>query len=146
MFDVFIGSVFTYGCPIWGFTKSKEIERVQLKVCKSILGVKQTTSNAAVYGELGRFPLFKNRLVANLKYWLKSTTTENIILKTLYKSMINDDNHGMNNWVTSIKQVLNEYGFNYVWLQPETVNHKHFIELFKQRISDCYVQKWRADI
>ena len=25
-------------------------------------------------------------------------------------------------------------------------NQKHFIELFKQRISDCYVHKWRADI
>ena len=60
--------------------------------------------------------------------------------------MINNFKFGMNNLVTSIRQVLNEYGFNYVWLQPETVNHKHFIELFKQRISDCYVHKWRADI
>jgi len=57
----------------------------------------------------------KNRLVAIIKYWLKLTTTEHIILKTLYKRMIHDEKHGMNNWVTSIKHVLNEYGFNYVW-------------------------------
>jgi len=67
LFDVFVGSVLTYGCPIWGFTKSKDIERVQLKLCKSILGVKQTTSNAAVYGELGRFPLYKKQAGSNYK-------------------------------------------------------------------------------
>ena len=55
--------------------------------------------------------LYKNRLVATIKYWLKLTTTDNIILKTLYKRMTNDDKFGMNNWETSIKHVLNEYGF-----------------------------------
>ena len=43
-----VGSVLTYGCPIWGLTTSKDIERVKLKFWKSSQGVKQTTSNAAV--------------------------------------------------------------------------------------------------
>jgi hypothetical protein len=36
-----VRSILNYACPIWGFSKTKEIERVHLRFCKSILGVKQ---------------------------------------------------------------------------------------------------------
>jgi len=43
--------------------------------------------------------------------------------------------------------MLNEYGFNYAFKQhPELLNHKHFVALFKQRLNDCCIQKWRAGI
>jgi len=32
--------------------------------------------------------------------------------------MIEDDDNGMKNWVTNIKQMLNEYGFNYAFKHP----------------------------
>ena len=57
LFDSFVSSILNYGSEIWGFTKSKEIERVHLKFCKQLLGVKTSTCNMAVYGELGRYPL-----------------------------------------------------------------------------------------
>jgi len=57
-------------------------------------------------------------LTAFVKYWLKLTKTEHIILQTLFKSMIEDDDNGMKNWVTNIKQMLNEYGFNYAFKHP----------------------------
>ena len=52
--DTFAGSVLTIGCLVCGFTKFKDIERVrvQITLCKYVLGVKQTTPNAAVYGKL----------------------------------------------------------------------------------------------
>ena len=28
----------------------------------------------------------------------------------------------------------------------ESLNHKHVVESFKQRLNDCFIQKWRADI
>lgn len=57
LFDSFVGSILCYCCEVWGFSKSKEIERIHLKYCKQILGVKLSTSNAGVYGELARYPL-----------------------------------------------------------------------------------------
>ena len=60
LFDTFISSLLNYGSPIWGFTKSKELERLHLKFLKSLLGVKTSTSNAGVYIEFGRYPLFIN--------------------------------------------------------------------------------------
>ncbi len=31
LFDAFVGSTLSYACEIWGFSKSKEIERIHLK-------------------------------------------------------------------------------------------------------------------
>ena len=63
LFDAFVNPIINFGCQIWGFTKSKELERIRLKFCKMVLGVKQSTCNAAVYGELGRYPLYINILL-----------------------------------------------------------------------------------
>ena len=80
LFDTFVGSILSYGCQIWGFNKCKCIERIQLKFCKSLLGVKSATCSTAVYCELGRMPLYINRYLCIIKYWLKQTSTDNIIL------------------------------------------------------------------
>ena len=69
LFDVFVGSVLMYGAEIWGFTKETSIEKVHLKFCKNLLSVKLSASNAATYGELGRFPLYIYLNILNiLKY------------------------------------------------------------------------------
>ena len=31
LFDAFWGSIIEYGCDIWGFANSKELERIHLK-------------------------------------------------------------------------------------------------------------------
>ncbi len=81
LFDAFVSSTINYACEVWGATKSKELERIHLKFCKCILGVKISTSNAAVYGDLGRYPLYINRYVRILKYWFKIIQTEKLHIK-----------------------------------------------------------------
>ena len=71
LFDSFVASILNYCSEVWGYTKSKQIERIHLKYCKMILCVKTATSNVGVYGELARYPLFINRYVQILKYWFK---------------------------------------------------------------------------
>ena len=56
LFDTYISSVLCYGCEVWGFHKSPEIERVHIEYCKRILNVKTRTSNVMTYYELGRYP------------------------------------------------------------------------------------------
>lgn len=69
LFDSFVGSILLYASEIWGFSKSKEIERVHLKFCKRLLNVRLNTFTAGVYGELGRYPLYISRYVRIIKYW-----------------------------------------------------------------------------
>lgn len=145
LFDSFVGSVLNYACPVWGLTKSKDIERLHLKFCKIILGVGQNACNAAVYGELGRYPLYVNRYVQIIKYWFKLIHSDNIVLKTLYlNSLIN--NNRRDSWPQKVKSILDEYGFSDVWIYPEFVHVPSFINLFKQRVIDQFRQQWFADI
>ena len=72
LFDAFVSSIITHSCEIWGFSKCSELEKMHLKFCKAVLGVSKSTSSVAVYGELGRYPLYINSYVRIEKYWLKN--------------------------------------------------------------------------
>ena len=45
LFDAFIAPILNYGSEIWGFHEAPNIERIHLKFCKHILGVRQQTQN-----------------------------------------------------------------------------------------------------
>ena len=101
LFDSFVGSILGYGSEIWGYTKSKEIERIYLKILKRLL---TSTSTAGVYGELGRFPLFINRYVRIIKYWCKICNSDNSLIKTMYKVGLDNCNNGCKNWVDDVNK------------------------------------------
>ena len=82
---------------MWGFGKNNEIERVHFKFCKIVLNVKSSTSNAGVYGELGRYSLYSNRFVRMFKYWGKVIQSDNELIKCLYNDMFITSNNGVNN-------------------------------------------------
>ena len=49
LFDSFVSSSLNYSSPVCDFSKCKDIERVHMKFCKSVLGVKQTTCTVTIY-------------------------------------------------------------------------------------------------
>ena len=146
LFDSFVGSVISYGCEVWGYSKSKDLERLHLKFLKRVLGVKLSTSNAGVYGELCRYPLYISRYIRITRYWIKLLYSSNIILQTVYNVSLQDCEKGLLNWVTSIKTLLSQFGFNHVWLNPYSVDPNIFISAFKQRLIDNFIQTWKSDI
>ena len=143
LFDAFVGATLNYGAEIWGFGKAKEIERIHLKFCKSILGVKSSTCNMAVYGELGRFPLYVNRYTRIVKFWCKTLRSENIIIKKLYEDMLNNLDK---NWAKQVKSLLDSYGFSEVWNSPYSVNLNTFHLSFKNVVLDNFKQAWWQSI
>ena len=146
LFDAFVGSILSYGSEIWGITKSKEIERIHLKFLKSILCVKSSTSNMAVYGELGRFPLYISRYVRVIKYWIKLMKSDNVLIKELYLDMMVDANRGLKNWASQVKMLLDMYGFSHIWLTQHVTNLENFHIVFKQRVIDEFIQNWHVHI
>ncbi|KAL4237739.1 hypothetical protein ACF0H5_002452 [Mactra antiquata] len=146
LFDAFVGSTLNYACPVWGFNKYNDLERIHLRFCKFVLGVRQNACNAAVYGELGRYPLYIHRYIQILKYWFKVKDSSNIILKTMYQVSKNRCEKGYKSWALSVKQILDEHGFSHVWISPWLYNENTFIPTFKQKVYDCFLQKWRSDI
>jgi len=94
LFDTFISSILKYGCEIWGFGKNKELERIHLKFCKTLLNVKQSTCTMHIYGESCRYPLYISRHTAKIKYWCKLFNSNNIIIRTLYNDLLEYCNNG----------------------------------------------------
>jgi len=143
LFDAFVSATLNYGHGIWGFSKSKEIERIHMKFCKRILGVKSSTCNMAIYGELGRYPLYINRYTQIIKFWCKIIYSDNIIIKNLYKDMLLSAN---DNWAKQVNLLLDSYGFTYVWINSDSVYLKTFHVLFKSCVLDNFKQAWWQNI
>ncbi|XP_053395023.1 uncharacterized protein LOC128555740 isoform X1 [Mercenaria mercenaria] len=141
LFDAFVGSTLNYGCAIWGFGKSKEIERIHLMFCKSLLNVKTSSSNIGVYGKLGRYPLYINRYLQIIKYWGKIVSSSNILLVKLYEYFLVSKNN-RNNWAYQVKCLLDNFGFSYVWNNPTLVDLDKFHLAFKERVLDTFKQNW----
>ena len=54
LFDSLVTPILLYGAEVWGICNISNIDKIHIKYCKAILGVRQQTSNYAVFGELGR--------------------------------------------------------------------------------------------
>ena len=57
LFDSLVTPILLFGAEVWGLYDYSCIDKIHIKFCKIILGVRQQTPNYSVYGEFGRFPL-----------------------------------------------------------------------------------------
>ena len=76
LFDKLILPILNYASEVWGFVHGEVIERMHLQFMKKLLGVKRTTQNDFIYGELGRVNLQTHRYYSIIKYWTKLLTTD----------------------------------------------------------------------
>jgi hypothetical protein len=58
LFDRMVTPILLYGSEIWGTEIREAIEIIHRKLCKYVMGVGSQTSNTAVLGDCGRYPLF----------------------------------------------------------------------------------------
>ena len=143
LFDKLIVPILCYGADVWGFIQAPAIERVHLRFLKTILRFKTSTPNDLVYAELGRQTLRTKRLVQIINYWFKILTSQDTkYIKHVYNFMLQDVEAHPNkvNWAVLVRNVLTELGFYEVWVQQGVGNYNVFISLFKQRLTDNYVQ------
>ena len=43
LFDTLTLPILTYGCEVWGYKNTKQLEKLHLQFCRNILGVRTTT-------------------------------------------------------------------------------------------------------
>ena len=93
------------------------IERVHLYTCKRFLHVFDKTENDIVYGELGKYPLWITTISKSIKYWFRLLKQpEHFWSKKAYNTSLNLHEKRCVTWVTRIKAVLCNNGFEQVWL------------------------------
>ena len=136
-----------YGAEVWGFSKIIQQERIHRQFCKKLLGVKRTTQNDFVCGELGRVTLQVYIFQSILKYCFKILECENAkYIKFDYELMLSDLLRKPNsmNWASKVKDLLSSMGFYVVWLAQGVGNKNVFLSEMKLRLKDNFVQNWQS--
>ena len=146
LFDALVLPILNYGCEVWGFHDSQDIEKVHLRFLKRLLGVRQQTCNMAVYGELGRVPLYVTIKIRIIRYWSKILSDPYCLLYKVYSQEVQDVNINSNLkcWSSNVKLLLEELGFSNLWNEQSIT--KVQVELVIQRINDQFLQTFYSSV
>ena len=148
LFDSLVKPILLYGADFWGclkhgFSDMNPIEKLNIRLCKHLLGVKRSVSNNACRCELGRLQLYITGFKSTVKNWIRILKNDsNSLLRSVYNSNII-----MNlNWTTTFSNILSKHGLGYLWLLPSNnINNQatmpmNTVNIIHQRIIDCSYQ------
>ena len=106
LFDSLVLPILECGSEIWADSKvvTDKFELLHLRYLKQLLGVKKSTSNLGVYGELGITPLFMRRKLKIIYFWLRiESSSENPLQTEMYNYLLS--NNGEVPWIYEIKNI-----------------------------------------
>ena len=123
LFDTLVVPILTYAGTIWAplyahkisienfFTTCNDspIERLNVKLCKYLLGVHKKSTNNAVRGELGRYPLLINVLECSVRYYNRMLSSRNDSLVKL-SCLDSDVRSCEKSWVVAIENLSTLFG------------------------------------
>ena len=142
LFDAMVVPILLYCSEVWGIYNFTDVDKIHIRFCKNILGVKQQTPNACIYGELGRYPLSVIAKERSIKFWTKIMKSDSSPIQNIYFDLCN--HYNLRSWATRIHSVIDHLGYTTV-LQDYNVNINYF-PMLKQRLRDQYLQDWSTNI
>ncbi|KAK3099269.1 hypothetical protein FSP39_001936 [Pinctada imbricata] len=161
LFDHTVKQVCLYGSEIWSefekdtgslspyefiekWFKKSMIEKVNMSFSKWLLGVHKKTSNLAVMGELGRYPLFIDTIVRTVSYWanLQKRRFKKPLLNDCLKLSENLHNNGSTSWISGINKILQVFGVNYYGIQNSMID----ITSLKKNVLFEFEKFWKINI
>ena len=152
LFKCLVEPVLTYGCEVWGYEDCRLLERLHLKFCKYVLGLKRSTPNAMVYGELGSYPVQITIKYKVIGYWLRLIASkENKLSHIMYKMLLKlyNDNVYKSPWLKFVHSTLDACGLSFVWAgQTEyfVFNQGWVLLTVKRVLQDQFVQEWQESL
>ena len=130
---------------------NSRLELLYLSYLKSAPGVKLQTSNLAVFGQTGRYPIMVRQEKLFIGYWLKlMNTCPSNLLKLVYNELHQISTDGYTTWCTHVGSMLKSMGMENIWdeqkLPVSVDNLKQLTAGFKNELENCYAQKWIKEI
>ncbi len=143
IYDSLVRPIQTYGAEAWGaFIKNIPkmfdimddryhlfdeacFEKTDLKFSKSVLSVHRMSSNAAVRGELGRYPIIIHILKQVLKNWFRIVEyDQNSLLYDTYLCNLQMVFEKKNCWLSNIRKIVYDtLGLKHLWENQGTIKH-----------------------
>ena len=157
LFNTLVLPVAMYGCEVWGpclSTKLKPdniysvfdtfpIEKLNMKFCRYLLGVKRNSPNAAVRGELGLRPLLLNIISRSCKFWLRTTKldTKSLVYKAYLQSYTDS-----NAWASSVKNFWCIADLPGVWINVGTTQPNKTLKILYESVLNKFDAAWLSYI
>lgn len=118
LFDHTIKPILLYGSENWGsltlsakqsrsdlfeIFKDWEMEKLNIKFCKYILGVNKRSTNIAILSELGRYPMYFSVIINSFLYWHRLQSQPSDLLKCAYQEYTDlHENKNIKTWYSTI--------------------------------------------
>ena len=144
LFDCLISPILTYTSVIWGPLYAKNmtqdtiyeicndspLERLNLKLCKFLLGVHGKSTNAAVRGEMGRYPLLINVLNLANRYHMRVRSLDSDSLVKL----------------SCMDQFIQDYEGSWTSIMDKLYMNFYGNQSLKEKLEELYCEKWLSYI
>ena len=149
LFDSLVSPILLYASEVWGISEYEHIDKIHIKFCKNILGVRTQTPN---YGDLGRYPLSVIAKERCIKYWLNVLANNNSLMIKLFQTQIDNLDvltqpsrfRHKRCWAQGIKSLLDNLRFSQMW--HNQYDEIPCYEVIKNRIRDHLTQHRFANI
>ena len=166
LFDKLVLPIMTYAIEVWGpflLNKSKcaescslksmlehqVLEKLNLYLCKYLLGVSRKSTNDAVRGEMGRLPI----LLLAVKQWFSfanhafCSPNDSFLKKSLISSNPAADESEQFSWRSRLLQTLEVSNLiSYPDVPLLSLFHSNIGTEYQNRLSALYIQGWRDSI
>ena len=103
------------------------MERINTKACKFILGLGRRCTNAAVMGELGRFPVLFSVIINIVKYWKRLVGSDNILLKNALKTSQEIHDKNQISWISCVHSILKFLDLSPNYILSKKINLKKIL-------------------
>lgn len=127
LFDALLIPIINYGCEVWGPSNMvagekyiagmrDEVEKVHLGFLRQCLGVRKSTSVAAIMFEMDRLPIALAWLKQVLRFWNKmmQRPDEDLVKIAMAGDMELADSGVTTCWVAHLAKCLSRYGFDLI--------------------------------
>ena len=151
LFDALVVPVALYGSELWAFRVNEKspLERLNLRMCKYVLGVTKRTSTLAVLGELGRHPMQLLAQDKAMNFWAYMHSNNDTLIGRTYQEL-RLLRHNDTGWFTKMPETLNNLGFGFLWniaqLPTTKYKRKKLLKTLKQRSRDQFSANWHAKL
>ena len=139
--------IIEYGAEISGAGEWEEAERLQREMAKRILGLKESTNNEVVLGELGWWKLKSRRDMLRLRYWRRLIKMQQDKLpKRVYEWELRS-RKGKRSWTMYTKKLLLELGLEDYWKEQKVKEtREEWGDLISKKIQEREQREWLRTI
>ncbi len=159
LFNHLVTPILSYCCEIWcplltctappeklyDMCHNLPNEKVLLLYGKYLLGVNRRTTNSAVRGELGQYPLALQFLAQSIKYWLRISSDDmssSLVNKAYIECNKNLSKTSLCNWAKCIRQLLIQCNLENVWVNQGSTKPRKIANVVRVELKNMYENTW----